>query len=371
MIYFDNAATTFPKPQCVYDGINYAMHEYSFNAGRGSYEGAKKTFLMIEDTRQKLANIVKTTKENVIFTSSATESLNNIIYGLDLKEEDVVFVSPFEHNAVLRTLNNCNVQIKLIPFNKETWELKESEFNDLVVLYKPKAIIISHISNVTGYELPYEKIFSVAKKYNAITVLDAAQSYGIITINKNNIDFIIFDGHKSLYAMFGIAGYVMLTSISLKKVRVGGTGSDSLNLLMPSEKPYAYEAGSFNAIGIYSISCGLDFLSNNNIINKIKQLTKYFLEKIVDFPSIHTYLPNDYLPIGIVSFYIDGFSSNEIGSILEETSDICVRTGYHCAGYVHEFIESYKSQGTVRVSFGWFNTEKEIDQLLEVLSEIM
>ena len=155
MIYFDNAATTFPKPKEVYEGINYALKNFSFNAGRGSYKEAKNTFDMIEQTRGKLSSLVSCDKNKVIFTSSATESLNNIIYGLMLSEGDTVFVSPFEHNAVIRTLYTKKVNIEIIPFDKKTWSLKKEEFNDLLYLKRPKAVIISHVSNVTGFMLPH------------------------------------------------------------------------------------------------------------------------------------------------------------------------------------------------------------------------
>ena len=260
MIYFDNAATTFPKPEPVYEAINKAMREYSFNAGRGSYNKASKTFKMIEETRQKLADVVGASQNQVVFTSSATESLNNIIYGLGLKEGDNVYVSPFEHNAVIRPLHNLKVNICILPFDKKTWELEVNKLNDMFLLKKPKVIIISHISNVTGYELPYKEIFKHGKKFDSITVLDSAQGFGVYPIVTNDCDYIVFAGHKSLYAMFGIAGYLKLSNNHQKEFKIGGTGSDSLNPNMPELMPYRYEAGSLNSIGIYSINIALDFL---------------------------------------------------------------------------------------------------------------
>lgn len=151
LIYFDNAATTYPKPNCVYEAINEGMQKYSFNAGRGSYKVANETHKMIDSTREKIASLVKTEKNQVIFTSSATESINNIIYGLNLNERDNIYVSPFEHNAILRTLHKCNVNIIIIPFDKTTWELDVEKLKNMMILNKPKAVIISHISNVTGF----------------------------------------------------------------------------------------------------------------------------------------------------------------------------------------------------------------------------
>ena len=237
MIYFDNAATTYPKPECVYDAIDIGMKQFSFNAGRGAYQASKNTFDMIENTRSKIASLIGESGNKVVFTGSATEAVNNILYGLKLSPNDCVFVSPFEHNAIIRTLHNIGVNIVVMPFDKCTWELLEDELNDLFVIKKPKAIVISHISNVTGYELPYKKIFEVAKKYKTINVLDCAQGFGIYQVEKSNVDFLIFAGHKSLYAMFGIAGYINIGEFPLIPYKVGGTGSDSLNPNMPANMP--------------------------------------------------------------------------------------------------------------------------------------
>ncbi len=370
MIYFDNAATTYPKPQCVYDGVNLAFKEYSFNAGRGSYKQAKNTFNMIEDTRNKISKLVLSSADKVIFTSSATESLNNIIYGLNLNEGDYVYVSPFEHNAIIRTLHNTKANIIVIPFDSKTWNVDINALNDLFVLKKPKAVFISQISNVTGFELPYSTIFKLSKEYFAINVLDSAQAFGIYNPIPQNIDFIVFAGHKSLYSMFGIAGYINLTAYPLSIYKVGGTGSDSLNTNMPSDFPSKYEAGSLNSIGIYSINCALDFLNKTNYGRIEEELGIYFINKMKNIDKFILYLPKDYIPKGIVSFNIKGYAADEIGMILSEDYDICVRTGYHCAPLIHDFICSKPFNGTVRVSFGIFNTKEEIDELVEALKSL-
>lgn len=370
MIYFDNAATTYPKPDCVYEAINTAMKKYAFNAGRGEYNEASNTFKMIENTRQKLADVIGGYKEQVIFTSSATESLNNIFYGLDLKEGDNVYISPFEHNAVVRPLHSLKVNMLFIPFDKETWKLDINKLNDMFLLEKPKAIVISHISNVTGFELPYSEIFSCGKKYNSINILDSAQGFGIYTIDKTNCDYIVFAGHKSLYAMLGIAGYFKLSDIPQKTIKIGGTGSDSLNINMPEQLPYKYEAGSLNSIGIYSINCALDFLKKSNFAVIKHELTEYCINKLKVLDNIEIYLPNNYISNGIVSFNVRGYTSDEVGTILRKEFGICVRTGFHCSPYIHDFINSKKYSGTVRVSFSGFNSKVEIDRMIDALGKL-
>lgn len=370
MIYFDNAATTYPKPECVYEASSFALQNYAFNAGRGSYKSSRETFKMIEKTREKIGSFVGISKDKIVFTSSATESLNIIIYGLNLHEDDTVFVSPFEHNAIVRTLKNIGVKIEIIPFDKVTWNVNEKELNDLYLIKKPKATFLSHISNVTGFMLPYETIFSIAKKYNSITVLDCAQSFGIYNINIEKSDFIVFAGHKSLYSIFGIAGFLAVTDVELKKYKVGGTGSDSLNPEMPDFIPSKYEAGSMNSIGIYTINKSLEYLMQKNYSLIEDELTAYLLKELRKINKIIIYLPKLYYSHGIVSFNVSGFTADEIGEILSEEYDICVRTGYHCAPFVHDFISSKPFNGTIRVSVGIFNTRDEIDKLIESIKEI-
>ena len=370
MIYFDNAATTFPKPQCVYDAVNEGMKNFSFNAGRGSYSVATNTFNMITATREKIANIIKARLNQVVFTSSATESLNIIINGLELKKGDKVYISPFEHNSIVRTLYKCGVDIKLIPFNKKDWSVDYTKFNDELVINKPKAVIISHISNVTGYELPYSEIFKYSKKYGIVTVLDSAQGFGTYSVDSKNVDFVVFAGHKSLYSVFGIAGFINVSETFLDTYKTGGTGSDSLNLEMPQDFPSRMEAGSLNSVAIYTLNKSVDFITNSDFASKKHELTNYLISQLKKLDNVIVYCPDNVETKGIVAFNIEGYSSDEVGKILSSQYDICVRTGYHCAPYIHDFIDDKKFAGCVRVSFSGFNTIEEIDTLIDAIKEI-
>lgn len=370
MIYFDNAATTFPKPECVYEAVNDGMHKYSFNAGRGNYKQASETYKMIEETRGLIAKIGKTTSERVVFTSSATEALNIIVGGLDINANDCIFVSPFEHNAVIRSLNLYNCNIEIIPFDRNSWEIDKEKLNDFFVLKKPKAVFISHVSNVTGFMLPYEVIFSISKKYGCINVLDSSQAFGIHDITEKNIDYLVFAGHKSLYSMFGVGGFIKYKDDNLFLKKAGGTGSDSLNPKMPDSLPYRYEAGTINSVAIYSLKCSINYLNKSDFMSLENSLMRYLLVKLKGCLGIKVFLPDNYVPFGIVSIALDGFSSDDVGNILYEDYNICVRSGYHCAPYVHNFIGSIKYGGTVRISLGGFNTKDEIDYLIRALKEI-
>lgn len=372
MIYLDNAATTYPKPECVYKALDKANREMAFNAGRGSYKKAREISEKIDETRQLLADIVKTKKENVIFKGSSTNALNNIILGLSWNEGDNIYISPFEHNSVIRPLEQIrkkyNVNIITIPFEKETWEIDKEAWN-MFALKKPKCIICSSKSNVTGFKLPVETIFKEGKKYNAINILDASQSFGIDkNISKENTDIIVFAGHKSLYASFGVAGFIHLSNVKIETTEFGGTGSDSLNPNMPDIEPTKYESGSKNTVAILGLNESLKWLKETNVEEKEKELTTYLYEQLIKIPKVTVYVPKDAKKcIGIISVNIEGYSAEEVGNILDEEFDIAVRTGYHCSPLIHEFIGSKEYNGTVRISLNYFNTKEDIDKLIEAL----
>ena len=373
MIYLDNAATTYPKPEEVYRALDKANREFAFNAGRGSYPAAKKTFNMIQQTRQSLADLIHVSPDTVSFESSATEALNVIIHGLDFKDGDTVYISPFEHNAVVRPLycvrEERKINIEVLPFNKVTWDIDTERMRDMFAIHKPAAVFVSHISNVTGYILPYQEIFGISSMYGAVNVLDCSQSLGVLNPNPENVDFIIFAGHKSLYSSFGAAGFYNLKNRILKVIKSGGTGSDSLNHSMPEEGSQRYEAGSINSVAIAGIKSALEWLYNKDIKQHEAALTAYLITKLRKLDKVHLYLPEDTSRvIGIVSMNIEGYSPTDVGTILAEDYDICVRTGYHCSPFVHEFIGSLDSLGTVRISMGAFNSQEDLDQLMKALS---
>lgn len=375
MIYLDNAATTYPKPECVYEALNQANREMAFNAGRGSYKKARELSIKIDETRQLLADIVNTNKNNVIFKTSSTSALNNIILGIHWEEGDNIYISPFEHNSVIRPLeyikNKYKLNIITIPFDKETWKLKPETW-DMFALKKPKCIICSSKSNVTGYVLPIKELFQAGRKYNSINVLDASQSFGVDkTISKDNTDFIVFAGHKSLYASFGVAGFIKLSNVNVAITQFGGTGSDSLNPNMPEEMPNKYESGSKNIVAILGLNESLKWLQNTDVKEKEEELTQYLCDKLREIPKVRLYTPKDEKKcVGVISINVEGYPADEVGSILDEEYDIAVRTGYHCAPFIHDFIDSKQYNGTVRISLNYFNTKKEIDKLVEGLKTL-
>ena len=375
MVYLDNAATTYPKPETVYKALDTGSRN-AFNTGRGSYKVARVASEIKEDVRRKILDLNNIKTGKIAFTNSATNALNDLIFGIDVKEGDYIYVSPFEHNSIIRPLEElkrrCKVNVSVLLFDKITWKPDLQKIENLFALHYPKAILLSQVSNVTGYMLPYNEIFEKGKKYNSINILDSSQGYGIIKIDDfSNINYIVFAGHKSLYASFGIAGYIKLKNDFLKKNIFGGTGSDTLNPNMPDSFPEGYEAGSSNIVAMYGLNASTDWLSKTKVYEHEKDLTMYLISELLKLNKVKVFIPDDYdLIFGVVSIGIDGYKSDDVGTILDDEFDICVRTGYHCSPLIHEFIDSLEYSGTIRVSLSYFTSKADIDYLIKALKTL-
>ncbi|MBR4027166.1 MAG: aminotransferase class V-fold PLP-dependent enzyme [Lachnospiraceae bacterium] len=379
IIYLDNAATTFPKPEVVYTAMDEVNRNGAINASRGAYRMARNANKIISDTKNALRKLVSADSSvPVVFSPSITIALNQVINGLDIPENCYIYYSPYEHNAVARTLNQLaklrRIYLRELPIDDESGEIEIEKLAYIFSKEIPTAIFCTHISNVTGYILPIEDIFAAGKKYNSINVLDAAQSLGLIECNvqKNkNIDIIAFTGHKNLYGPFGIGGFINVTKVPLKEFIVGGTGSDSLNLDMPIGNETKYESASSNIIAIVGLKAALDVLDVSAIYEHEKVLTDYLTQKLKMISNVKLLTPmNKERHIGIVSFVVEGYKSDDIGMILDEDFGIAVRTGYHCAPYIHSHLKDEKYLGTVRVGLSQFNSINDINQLLKALEEL-
>lgn len=378
MIYFDNAATSFPRPEQVYVEMDRVNRNFSVNAGRGSYKAAKEAAKLIQCTKSNIVRLFQCDGlADVVFSSSVTLAMNQIINGLNIDSNTVIYISPYEHNAVARTIEavrtKTECEICFLPLDESTLEIDLKKMEYLFHEKKPDIVISTVISNVTGYRIPVEKIFEVAQAYSSITIADAAQAAGLIDIDYKTFhaDIIAFAGHKTLCGPFGIGGFVIRKDLTLDQVLTGGTGSDSLNLKMPEESPNRYEAGSENIVAIAGLKAALDWLEKNPHRAKIQELTEYLITRMLVNDKITVLSPKIVNKCyGIVSFVVEGYDSNDVGSILDEEFDIAVRTGYHCAPYIHDYLESRKYGGTVRIGIGPFNTKEEIDMLIEAIDSL-
>ncbi len=377
MIYLDNAATTFPKSESVYAAMDRANRELCVNAGRGSYKTAREASELISETKKMLRDLVHADIDSaVVLSPSITIALNQIINGIAFTKNSIVYVSPYEHNAVARTIHlasqKIGFKVKQLPMD-ESFEIDIDKIKYEFSKEKPSVIICTHVSNVTGYVLPVTEIFHEAKGFGAICILDSAQSLGLVPIDVRSmeVDIMAFAGHKTLYGPFGIGGFLNISGISLNEVITGGTGSDSLNLEMPNHPEGRFEAASANIVAIAGLNAALKEVNVDDSYTKEKELTGYLIERVSKIKNIKLFLPgNTDNHVGIVSFVINGMASEDVGTILDEDFDIAVRTGYHCAPFIHDYIGDKKNSGTVRVGLGKFNTKSDIDELISALEDI-
>lgn len=249
-------------------------------------------------------------------------------YTAAVKASDVVYVSPYEHNAVARTLHlmtkKHGIVIKKIPIVDGGLDVDIEKMAYEFSKEKPKAVICTHISNVTGYILPIAKIFEEAKKYGAITVLDTAQSLGLVPVDIRTIraDIIAFAGHKTLYGPFGIGGFLNITGVSLEETIVGGTGSDSLNLNMPAGAEARYESSSTNINAIAGLNAALEVLNPPLLLEKEKELSNYLKKELEELSNIKIYLPKEEQDhVGIFSITVDEYLADDVGTILDDKYD--------------------------------------------------
>lgn len=382
MIYLDNAATTFPKSNRVYETMDFYLRNKCVNAGRGGYKLAREATQLIDDTKRSLLSLLKLPQQRqVIFTPSATIALNQIIFGLEWDKFKNIYVTPFEHNAIMRPLHKIAKQygatIHIIPFHKDTWELDVTQLEKDFVINNPDYIFMSHMSNVTGYILPCELIMKLAQKYEPVSVVDCSQSLGTIPIHEKVLEanVLVFAGHKSLYGPLGIGGFISDGRVLLQPVIVGGTGSDSLNLEMPESGSGRYEAASYNIQAIAGLNEAIEWIKEegvHTIYDQKRKTTSYLISELNKLPQIKIYLPADLEHhSSIVSINIQGWTPSDLGVVLDEDFSIAVRTGYHCSPLIHEFLSTKETLGTVRISLGYFNTNHDVNELIMALKEIL
>lgn len=377
MAYFDNAATTYPKPECVYTFMDDFYRNNGVNVGRGHYGLAKTAGKLIEDTRNKITDLLNCPAKQVVFEPTATIALNIIIQGIIELGAKNIYISPFEHNAVTRTLHHYEkigkIKIQqLAVSNSLEYEMERIKYQFDAI--KPDFVIVSHASNVCGLIAPVEEIFNLSKKYGAFTLVDMAQTAGLVECNvgMSSFDFAVFAGHKTLYGPTGISGFVMNPEIKLPAIIFGGTGFESANQDMPVSIPERYEMGTLNISGVAGLNAALKWVKEQRICNiwdteeknrkkLITILSKYSFIKIVGNFKDRKY-------VGIVSCLIDGISSDSVGEIFSRCG-VAVRTGLQCAPLAHQFLKTFPA-GTIRFSVNYFTNESDFEELIEAMEYI-
>ena len=383
IIYFDNAATTFPKPECVYTEANLFYSRYGGNAGRGGNPLARACTRLLAETREMLAVWLDAPSvESVIFTASATHALNQAIFGVPICPGDTIYVTPFEHNSVLRPVEYLRqtrgALVRQIPFARRTYACQIDELTGAFQAEPPTVVCITQASNVCGVMPPVQDIARLAKQANSqsVVIVDGAQAAGFYPLNLKSglIDALIFSGHKSLYGPYGIAGLVLGSAWKPTPLLFGGTGTFSESIDMPTDLPSAYEAGSHNIWAVAGLHAALNWLKQTRravVTEQSISLAKQLLSGLANLPGIEVYVPDELTSwCGIISFTVEGTSSQTIEAALG-AKEIAVRAGLHCAPWAHRWLGTIEGGGTVRASLGYFNKLADIEIFVGMVKNIL
>lgn len=378
-VYADNAATSFPKPPEVMETITAVLRQTSLSPGRSAHKYSLAASRIIFDTREALAELFNCVDSSrIAFTCNVTEALNVGIFGLRgsiLQPGDHVITTALEHNSVMRPLRYLqqidNITLSILPID-DNGEVLTSELPRLL-RDNTKLIVANHVSNVTGAVTDIEAIGR--QKGNAFFLVDAAQSAGVfpIDVDAMQIDMLAFTGHKSLLGPTGSGGFYLRKGHDLQPLKRGGTGSNSEMEQQPDFMPDIFEAGTPNTLGIAGLGAGVDFVMRTglNTIKKHEQhLCRLFCEGLTQFRGVTVYGP----PVSrnraaVISLRLDGKTESEVAQRLDREHNVLVRSGLHCAPGAHRAIGTFPD-GTVRFSFGFFNTEADVTACLQALKDI-
>lgn len=375
MIYLDNAATTFRKPEEVTEAMIKAMRSMG-NAGRGAHEAALDASRMIYETREELSKLFGLgDPRQVAFTANSTESLNTALNGI-LEPGDHVITTMLEHNSVLRPLYRLEqhgVELTIIPADRRGCIRYEAACE--AVKSNTKAIVCTHASNLTGNLVDIGRVGRICCNHGLIFVVDASQTAGVFPIDmqKMNIDILCFTGHKSLLGPQGTGGICVKRGITVRPLKVGGSGIKTYEKAHPEEMPTALEAGTINGHGLAGLHAALVYLKAvgiDRIREEEQKLMHRFYEGIRDIPGVKVYgdfSTGDRAPV--VAMNIGDYDSSEVSDELYMNYGISTRPGAHCAPLMHEALGTVE-QGAVRFSFSHYNTEEEVDTAIRAVSEL-
>ncbi len=365
-VYFDNAASSFPKPQSVVYAVQNILKTNTSNPGRSGHYMSSGIAKEVYSVRKKIADFFGTDETLTIFTQNATHAINLLFFGL-LKRGDEVIISDLEHNAVLRPLHALKkrgVTFKIFETGNKSVENCEH-----LITENTKLIFITGASNVTGETLPVRQIAEVAKKHNVLFGIDTAQSAGVVSydMQKDNIDFICGTGHKSLLGIQGAGFLLMKQPIEIQPLIYGGTGSESPNANQPITFPEGLESGTISTPAIIGLGAAIDFISQNSkyIYEKEKKLYSYAYEKLLKNEFITVY-SSEKFGVPTISFNVKGKPSESVCEYLSKKG-VCLRGGFHCTLLAHQKLKT-TDYGICRASFSPFNNTDEIDYMCSLLN---
>lgn len=376
--YFDNAATTFPKPSIVYDYADSFYRNSGGNIGRGGNALAVAAGEIAKAAKNNLKKLYDCPADEVIFTASATDALNRILLGLNLTKGDVVYCTPFEHNAVTRPLfhlaETTGIKIEVLPFDAETFMPRYEEIEEAFAAQPPRLVVMTHASNVCGAVVPVETVARMAKTYSATTVIDMSQTAGLLPLQLSSdlFDFAVFAGHKTLYGPFGIGGFICKRGAKLRPVFFGGNGINSVEQRLPENIVQMEEIGSQNTYAIAGLKASTDWLLEQGLeaIRKIEMENRDRLLECLRAAESCSLIGEgmECERIGVVSALFDGYSPDEEEMVLGRCG-VAVRSGIQCAPYAHRFLGTLPA-GTIRFSVSALTGDPEFDALERALDAI-
>lgn len=380
LIYLDNAATAWPKPDNVYKFMVDFYRSCGVNPGRSGFDKAIEAGNIIEDLRLRLTKFFggdEDAPERLCYTYNATDALNLIIQGLLITGDHVVTTN-VEHNSVIRPVNHLvrdlGVEATYVPFNEDGFV----EPDEIKKAIKPntRLVVVNHGSNVLGTIQPLKEIGAVCKEAGALFVADTSQTAGVVPIDMKemNIDALAFTGHKALMGSTGIGGLCVRKGVEIRQTRAGGTGVRSAYPYHLEDYPFRMEYGTPNMVGIASLWAGQNWIEEQGMEN-IRSHEMRLAQKLVDgfkqIEGVEIYccdsLENH---LSTVTINVEGLEAGDTGIMLDGDYNIAVRTGLHCAPLVHQQLGLVEMHGGVRFSIGAFNTEEHIDQAIKAVEEI-
>ena len=375
MIYFDNAATTLRKPDCVIEAVVEAMQSFG-NSGRGVHGGALSASRIIYDARSALAELFGAeSPERIAFTANSTQALNTAIKGV-LNPGDHVITTALEHNSVLRPLyelEDGGVELTILPADSQG-NIRYEDFEQ-EIRPNTKAIVTTHGSNLTGNLLDIAKIGAIARKHGLVYIVDASQTAGVfhIDVQKMGIDILCFTGHKGLLGPQGTGGIYIREGLEIRPLLSGGSGVQTYLRFHPPQMPTALEAGTLNGHGIAGLGAAVRHLleiGTQTVRERERELMRAFYQEVIRIHGIKVY--GDFTSMdrcAIVSLNVRDYDSGEVSDALSEQYGIATRPGAHCAPLMHRALGTV-AQGAVRFSFSHYNTEEEIKIAVSALREL-
>ncbi len=378
VVYLDNAATTWPKPEGVYAAVDRFAREFGGNPGRSGHRLSLEAGREVLRCREELARLLGVRDPSrLVFTRNATEAINIALSGL-IQPGSHVLVSSLEHNSVWRTVHRLcrerGASYEVVPCSPsgllDPSEVRSRMRDDTTLL------AFLHASNVLGSLLPLSDLAELAHSRGALLLVDAAQSIGRYPLSPEDdgIDLLAFSGHKELFGPTGTGALYLREDIDLPPIITGGTGSDSLSPEQPSFLPDRMESGTANTWGIAGLRAGIDFVNEHSTASIRKheeELCMYLIDRLRELPEVEVYGPVEWEDrLGIVSFNVSGHASGDVATFLDEAHGICVRSGLHCAPLAHRTAGTLGS-GTVRVGLSFMNGIDDIEALMEALRDFL